>query len=75
MSDPIRAGIQQYLDELGDGWHLSHYVAAIGIERVTSDGRIETCAWWHAPDSQPEYVTDGLLCAVQDIRMEPADTE
>jgi len=75
MSDPIRAGIQQYLDELGDGWHLAHYVIALGIERVTADGNIESTPWYYAPPNQAEYVTDGLLDAVQDMRIEPADHE
>lgn len=66
--DAIRAAIQQLLDEAGDGWQLAHFVVAVGLERVTSDGVVETTPWWLAPKQQAEYVSDGLLLAVEEMR-------
>ncbi|WP_044109866.1 hypothetical protein [Mycobacterium canetti] len=67
-SDPIRAAIQQLLDDYGDGWTLADYVVAMGLECVTADGTIETTPWWHAPPQQAEWVTDGLLVALTEMR-------
>jgi len=66
--DPIRAGIQHALDSIGDGWNAAHYVVCLGLERVTSDGELETCPFWFAPPEQADYITDGLLMAVEDAR-------
>jgi hypothetical protein len=65
--DAIRAAIQQYLDDCGDGWQLAHFVIAVGLERITDD-TIESAPWWIEPPDQPAYVTDGLLTAIEDQR-------
>ena len=61
------------LDGCGDGWTLSHLVVVVGLERVTADG-VESTAWIFTPDSQPDYVTDGLLLAAERMR-DNADIE
>ncbi len=66
--DPIRAGIQQHLDACGDGWSLSHYVVAMSLERITSDGEIETMDWWTAPVGQPPCIRNGLADYLIDTR-------
>lgn len=68
--DPIREAIQKILDIHGDGWSSSHYVVAIGLERVTEDGNLETSSWWYAPPTQADYITDGLLGKVCEMRAE-----
>lgn len=68
MSDPIRAAIQQLLDDYGDGWTVSDFVVVMGLERVTRDGELETMPWWCAPPQQAEWVTDGLIIALDDMR-------
>lgn len=68
VTDPIRDGIQRHLDACGDGWTVRDYIVCVGIERILSDGGIETSDYWIAPDDQPEYATDGLLRATWDAR-------
>ncbi len=68
--DPIREAIQEFLeDALGDDWHVSHYVVAIGLDKI-ANGELQTSHWWYAPDSQADYVTTGLLVAVDEMREE-----
>lgn len=74
MSDIIRAAIQQALDAYGDGWSCANWVVAVGLERITDEGEVETSSWWLAQKGQPDYVTDGLLLAVEGMRTE-VDTE
>jgi hypothetical protein len=66
VSDSIRAGIQQVLDEDGGGWRTAHYVVAVGLERIV-DGEIETAAWLYAEPNQPNYITDGLLLKAEEL--------
>lgn len=73
MSDELRAAIQAWLNSHGDGWTLSHCVIAMGLERVTDNG-IESTPWIWAPDGQPEWITDGLLIAAEELRAD-ADIE
>lgn len=68
MSDPVRDALQQILDGCGDGWALSDYVVVMGLERVGSDGELETMPWWMAPARQASWVTDGLIVALDDMR-------
>ena len=67
--DPIRAVLQTVIDA-GDetGWSCSHYVVCVGLERITSDGGVESAAWWVAQPHQPGYVSDGLVARVADMR-------
>ena len=69
----IVAAVQAALDGCGDGWTLSHLVVVVGLERVSSAG-VESTAWIFTPDSQPDYVTDGLLLAAERMR-DNADIE
>ena len=76
MRDPwgdLRRALQAVLDEEGDGWLLAHYVAVLGIERVSA-ADIKTSVWIAVPNTQPDYVIDGLLKAATDLR-DTADIE
>ena len=66
--DPVAAAVQSVLDTYGDGWSLAHYVVCIGLERVTADGEVESTPFWLAQPGQAEYVSDGLLRRVDEIR-------
>lgn len=59
--DKIREAIQAFLNEAGDGWNLTQYVVAMGLQRIDSDGTVESIAWYHAPDEQADWQTGGLL--------------
>jgi hypothetical protein len=61
MTDRLREAIQEFLNGEGDGWNLTQYVIAMGLERITSDGTVESIAWYHAPDNQADWQTGGLL--------------
>lgn len=72
--DEIRAAIQRVLDVAGDGWHLgANFIVVMGLERLTNGG-IETTAWYLHPQDQPDWITDGLLWAVDQMR-ESADED
>ena len=71
--DGVRAAIQNLLDGYGDGRSAAHRVVAVGLERVTSDGGVESGTWAIAPPDQPDYVTDGLLLAVEEARADITD--
>lgn len=75
--DRLRAAIQGLLDEIGDGWSLAQFVVAMGIERMKSDGSVDSQAWYWTPRDQPEWMTNGLLDEVMDMRTasEPADDD
>ena len=59
--DKIREAIQKWLNDEGEGWNLTQFVVAMGLERIQSDGAIESIAWYHAPESQADWQTAGLL--------------
>lgn len=59
--DKIRLAIQDMLDKEGDGWSLTQYVVAMGLEKIKKDGSIESIAWYYAPDGQADWQTGGLL--------------
>lgn len=59
--DKIRQAIQEILDKEGDGWSLTHYVIAMGLEKIKTDGSLESIAWYYAPDGQADWQTTGLL--------------
>lgn len=66
MSDPIRDGIQEFLDLYSeDGWSCAHYVVRVGLERII-DGDMQTRSWQYQPPDQAGYITEGLLGAVDD---------
>lgn len=57
----VAEALQLLLDTEGDGWTLSAYVIAMGLERVTADGSIESIPWSYAAPNQPCWATTGLL--------------
>lgn len=59
--DPLREAIQKFLDENGDGWTLTQYVVAMGLEKINIDGSVEAIGWYHAPEHQADWQTSGLL--------------
>lgn len=61
LPENIRAAIQRLLDEAGDGWTVNQYVIAMGLERITAQGTLESTAWYWAPPEQPDWQTAGLL--------------
>lgn len=71
-ADPV-AAIQTWLDAQGDGWTVSQCIVVMGLERVTDDG-IESTPWIWAPPDQPDWMTDGLLIAAEEMR-DTADTD
>ena len=71
----MRSAIQAMLDTYDeDSWVVSQFVIAIGLERMTSDGGVESTPWVWSPAEQPEWATDGLLRAAIDMR-EGADID
>lgn len=72
MTDELRDAIQRLLDEAGDGWTVTQFVVAMGLVRITSDGRLEAIPWHWAPPDQPDWQTVGLLNEAVD-RLESAD--
>ena len=66
--DHLRIALQYLLDCEGDGWQLAHYAVALGLERMDQTGVVSSTTWVAAPADQPDYVTDGLLSAAEDMR-------
>jgi len=62
LRDAIQA-VMNELDETGDGWQVTQFVICMGLERMDSDGRIESCGWHWAPPEQPDWQNVGLLVA------------
>lgn len=68
MTDPIRESVQHHLlDAAGDGWSITQYVVAMGLERINPDGTVEATAWYWAPEEQPAWQTSGLLGQAKDM--------
>lgn len=70
MDDDIRDTIQKFLNTLGDGWTISQYVVAMGLERIDSEGKVESTAWYWAPPEQPDWQTSGLLDEAKEMHLE-----
>ena len=60
MSEQLRQALQTILDAHEDGWIVGQYVVAFGLERIASDGSMETSKWWYAPSGQHEDFTARL---------------
>jgi len=74
--DRLRNAIQKLLNAEGDGYVLDQFVLALGLQRINSDGVIESTAWVWAPAEQPDWITDGLLRTATELREESdIDTE
>jgi hypothetical protein len=68
MSD-IRAAIQALLDaDPPEGWSVGQFVIVMSLERINSEGAVETTPWYWAPTDQADWMTDGLLDAAMDLR-------
>lgn len=72
VRDAIQAGI---LDAAGDGWSLGQYVVCMGLQRIDSDGKVESAAWVWSPEGQPDWQSLGLLECSQDLIASPAPAE
>lgn len=67
-ADRLRNAIQKLLNAEGDGFIVQEFVLALGLQRITPDGAVESTAWVWAPAEQPEWQTDGLLQAASELR-------
>lgn len=72
--DGIKAAIQAYLDSEGEGWNVSQWVLAMGLERVNESGELESLAWYCAPKDQADWHTKGLLQNASELH-ETADID
>jgi hypothetical protein len=72
--DQIAAAIQARLDEYGDGWTLGQWVVGMSIERIDSDGQLETIPWRVAAPALANWQTDALLFSVSQIAT-PVNTD
>jgi hypothetical protein len=70
----LRNAIQKLLNVDSDGWIVQEFVLALGLQRMNSEGHIESTAWVWAPAEQPDWQTDGLLRAASELR-EDADID
>jgi hypothetical protein len=66
--DDLRLALQKLLNDAGDGWMVRDYVVILGLEKISSAGKLESAAWMAAPGDQPDYVTDGLIASAEDMR-------
>ena len=74
--DRLRNAIQRLLNAEGDGYVLNEFVLALGLQRMDSEGTVESTAWVWAPAEQPDWITDGLLNAAAELREDSdIDTE
>jgi hypothetical protein len=74
-NDRIAAAVQARLDEYGDGWTLSQWVVGMTIERINSDGQVETVPWCLAAPTQADWQTDALLFTVSRIGLSVSNDE
>lgn len=77
MSTPIervRKALQDLLDAEGDGYHLSHFVVVLGLEKFEG-ANIVTSSWLTAPAGQADYITEGLITAAQDLHWSSETTD
>jgi hypothetical protein len=72
--DRLRNAIQKLLNAEGDGYVLNEFVLALGLQRMDSEGNVDSTAWVWAPAEQPDWITDGLLRAASELR-EDADID
>lgn len=73
--DYLREAIQKLLNESGDGWSLTQFVVAMGLEQLNSDGTVESVVWYHAPENQPHWQTGALLDRALELHEEPEDED
>lgn len=68
--EAVRVAIQQMLDAEGDRWIVDDFVLALGLQRITAEGTVESAAWVWAPAEQADWKTDGLLRAAVEFRQD-----
>lgn len=66
----VRHFLQVMLDNAGDGWQIAQHAVCLGLERVNSDGELEFTPWIWTPPNQAEWMTDGLIRAVMELRLD-----
>lgn len=71
--DSIRAAIQRYLDKDEDGYTVGQWAVALSIERINSDGELESQPWCIAPPGQADWHTDALLREAEVVRVDDDD--
>ena len=65
----LRAALQAVLDsEDGDGWLLNHYVVVMGVQKMDSNGKVNSACWMTYPEDQANYITTGLLDSAQSLQ-------
>lgn len=64
MKDEILAGIEASTE---NGWCVTHYACVAGVQRICSDGTVETGVVFFTAQDQPSYVTEGLLLTADRI--------
>lgn len=72
--DPIKEGIQKVLDAYDDGWTVSQFVVAMGLERIVGDD-VEAICWIYAPVSQPGWMTEKLIEKADEMQHELVDED
>lgn len=65
----LRAALQEILDTESDeeGWLLDHYVVVMGIQKIDSNGKVNSASCMTVPEDQADYVTTGLLDSAVDM--------
>lgn len=72
MSDRVREAIQELLNGIGDGWTVTQYVVAMGLEKIAENGEVESVAWYYTPPEQADWQTVGLLRQTCDMHYDAA---
>ncbi len=68
LAAAIRSAVQAVLDAAGDGWSVAQFVLCLGLERVDSNGELESTPWVWTPPHQPDWMSDGLIEAAMELR-------
>lgn len=70
LVDRLRAAIQAVIDAesyADEGWHLAQFVVVMGLERMETDGSVESSSWYWTPPGQADWMTIGLLESGMDM--------
>ena len=68
LAAAVRAAVQAILDAEDDGYMASQFVICMGLERFSSEGKIESTPWIWTPPEQAEWMTVGLLDSALDLQ-------
>ena len=61
MSETVKSSLQRVIDQIDGSWSVAHYIAVVGLQRIGSEGQIETCAFITHPEDQASYINEGLI--------------